>query len=45
MAGLRDVLIHAYDTVDMNMVWRLLKEDLPQLVAALELMVTEQEGE
>jgi uncharacterized protein with HEPN domain len=39
MAGLRDVLIHAYDTVDVRMVWRLLREDLPQLITSLEKIV------
>lgn len=38
MAGLRDVLIHAYDTVDMRMVWRVLIADIPHLIKALEVM-------
>ncbi len=41
MAGLRDVLIHAYDTVDIKMVWRLLKDDIPQLITELEGIMTE----
>lgn len=43
MAGLRDVLIHAYDTVNMKMVWRLLNEDIPPLIAAMEFLIPEQE--
>lgn len=39
MAGLRDVLIHAYDTVDEKMVWRLLNEDVPKLITALEAII------
>jgi uncharacterized protein with HEPN domain len=42
MAGLRDVLMHAYDTVDVKMVWRLVKEDLPSLIEALEPLVSGQ---
>lgn len=44
MAGLRDVLIHAYNMVDMPMVWRLLQNDVPELVGALEKIIPEQEG-
>ncbi len=29
MAGLRDVLIHAYDEIDEAEVWRVLQHDLP----------------
>jgi uncharacterized protein with HEPN domain len=39
MAGMRDVLIHAYDTVDIRMVWRLLQEDLPKLLEEIEKIV------
>jgi len=45
MAGLRDVLIHAYDTVDMKMVWRLLKDDLPSLVTGLDKLMRGQGSE
>ncbi len=36
MAGMRDVLSHAYDTVDLNEVWRTVTSDIPALVAHLE---------
>lgn len=41
MAGLRDVLIHAYNMVDMPMVWRLLQKDVPELIVALEEITTD----
>ena len=31
MAGLRDILIHDYDVIDVEEVWRVVVEDLPQL--------------
>jgi uncharacterized protein with HEPN domain len=36
MSGMRDILIHAYDHVDIDEVWRLVADDLTDLVAAVE---------
>lgn len=36
MAGFRDVLIHAYEGVDLKRVWRIARQDLPQVEAAIE---------
>ena len=36
MAGFRDVLIHAYEGVDLKRVWRIAREDLPRVKAAVE---------
>jgi uncharacterized protein with HEPN domain len=35
MAGMRDVLIHGYDIVDLDQVWLTLQVDLPEILAAL----------
>lgn len=31
MAGMRDVLIHRYDDVDLDLVWRVTKQSIPTL--------------
>jgi uncharacterized protein with HEPN domain len=36
MAGLRDVLIHAYDLVEEEEVWRVLQRELPDVLARLD---------
>lgn len=35
MAGMRDILIHAYDTVDVEEVWQAATRDIPELIAIL----------
>jgi len=35
MAGMRDILIHAYDTVDLDEVWQTVSVDIPKLKTAL----------
>lgn len=35
MAGMRDILIHAYDTVDLNEVWLAASRNIPALIALL----------
>ncbi len=39
MAGMRDVLIHAYDHVDLEEVWKTVKKDIPQLISMIEPLV------
>ena len=39
IAGMRDHLIHAYDTVDLDEVWSTATNDIPALLAVLEPMV------
>jgi uncharacterized protein with HEPN domain len=39
VAGFRDVVVHEYSRVDLQEVWRIISEDLPVLVAILELLV------
>lgn len=36
MAGFRDVLIHAYEGVDLERVWRIVRHDLPVVKEAIE---------
>src|SRR4030067_980315 len=31
MAGMRDRIIHAYDTVDLEIVWDVVKKDIPEI--------------
>ena len=35
IAGMRDRLIHAYDSVDLDEVWRTVSRDIPELLARL----------
>ncbi len=39
MAGMRDKLIHAYDTVDLDVVWRATSEELPALMPELKRLL------
>ncbi len=43
MAGMRDHLIHGYDVVDWDEVWRTAKRDVPELLNKLETFLP-QEG-
>ena len=36
MAGMRDILVHAYDHVDLDEVWRVATGELPGLIEAVE---------
>jgi uncharacterized protein with HEPN domain len=31
MAGMRDRIIHGYDTVDLQTVWEVVKQDIPEI--------------
>lgn len=39
MAGMRDVLIHAYRTVDRDAVWSAVMVSVPALIASLEPLI------
>ncbi len=43
MAGMRDALIHEYDDVDLEEVWKTVSVDLPRLIAQLELLAPKPE--
>lgn len=36
MAGMRDILIHAYDVVDLNQVWQTTQVDVPNLLSQID---------
>lgn len=39
IVGLRNRLIHGYDSVDMDVLWQILSEDIPLLISELERIV------
>lgn len=39
MAGMRDVLIHAYHEVDLDEVWRIVTRSIPDLIRQMEPLV------
>ena len=39
MAGFRDVLIHAYEGVDLKRVWQIVRHDLPVVKEAIEKLL------
>ena len=39
--GLRNRLIHGYDTVDLEVLWQIVKEDLPPLITGLEQSIVQ----
>ena len=41
MAGMRDRLIHFYFGIDYKLVWRTIKERLPELINSLEKVIKE----
>lgn len=44
MAGMRDLLIHAYDYVDLDEVWNTATISIPALVSLVEPLVSPDEG-
>ena len=43
IVGLRNRLIHGYDAIDFDILWQILKQDLPLLIAALGKIVPPEE--
>ncbi len=43
IAGMRDNSIHGYDIVDLEEVWRTAEMDVPELLAMIEPMLTQEE--
>jgi uncharacterized protein with HEPN domain len=44
IAGFRDVLIHRYDEIEPEVIWKAVDQDLPALKAAVETMLTNLAG-
>jgi uncharacterized protein with HEPN domain len=44
MTGMRNVLVHDYDAVDLGIVWQMAEQDLPALVAQIEAILPELAG-
>jgi uncharacterized protein with HEPN domain len=42
IAGARDVMIHAYFSVDLNIVWSIVKKDLPDLKKKVKSILEEE---
>ncbi len=43
MAGIRDRLIHGYYDIDMEIVWKTVKEDVPTIIPPLENVLEKQD--
>ena len=44
LVGMRNRLVHAYFDVNLDIVWQTVQEDLPKLIALLELVVPPDAG-
>jgi uncharacterized protein with HEPN domain len=44
IAGLRDILIHGYDIVDLDLVWVIAKEQVPKLLKQLTPLLPRQDS-
>lgn len=45
IAGMRDVITHEYDEVDLDEVWTVINENLPQLLEHIEPLVLPEDDE
>ena len=43
--GLRNRLIHGYDSVDMDILWNIVSKDLPPLIFNLEKIIVKKQGD
>ncbi len=39
LAGFRDILIHRYDGIDVDVVWRMVEKETPDLAAQIQIML------
>jgi uncharacterized protein with HEPN domain len=45
IAGMRDKLIHGYDSVDLNEVWKTTSQDMPNLLSQIEPLLPQKPSE
>jgi len=45
IAGMRDRIIHGYDNVDLQIVWDVVKRDIPQLKPRIQQILADYEGQ
>ncbi|MGK7954714.1 MAG: DUF86 domain-containing protein [Crocosphaera sp.] len=41
MAGMRDILAHQYDRVNINTLWDVIQSDIPELLAMIETIFSD----
>jgi uncharacterized protein with HEPN domain len=44
MAGMRDRIIHGYDTVDLEIVWDVVKQDIPEIKPQIQQVLRDYEA-
>lgn len=44
MAGMRDRIIHGYDTVDLEIVWDVVKQDIPKIKPQIQQVLRDYEA-
>jgi uncharacterized protein with HEPN domain len=42
MAGMRDMLIHQYDSVDLEQLWNTLQNDIPEVISIIDPLIPAQ---
>ena len=42
MVSMRNMLIHGYDIVDMDILWKTIEEDIPPLIGVLQAILAEE---
>ena len=45
IVAFRNILAHGYDTIDHEIVWHLIRQDLPELLQTVESLLEEAEGQ
>ncbi|MEA3439010.1 MAG: DUF86 domain-containing protein [Chloroflexota bacterium] len=43
MAGMRDIIIHSYDNINLRIVWEVVKSDIPRIKPLVQQVIRENE--